>query len=418
MNEPSIIIQELQSLGLWRGKVVIEPLAGGITNQNFLVEDETGRYVARICKELPLLGIDRRNEAACQETASRLGIAPALIHRDEGLLVSRYVAGQTLTSASLHDLAMIREIGRTLRRLHDGRDVVTGLVLYFCPFQTIRTYAQTAVALKARLPDDVDNLLDDTPPARESDRPVPARALPQRSAAGQYDHERGTTLAGRLGIRRHGPPPLRPCQRLGQRRLQRRPGGRPCWNPTRARSTAELDLIRVFKAASLLREALWAVIQTATSELDFDYHGYAASSFRGIPACKEHDQLTRPGGRHLLEGLQIRDQVGEVAASRAPRPGRWASARRRCACVLDVVLGIRTASRRRPRSRGLGGLALDDPGEDPAVGQGDDDRLVARGDPGRGVEDRRDQLVARVLGPDARELGADRAALPCPRRGT
>ena len=161
MNEPSIIIQELQSLGLWRGEVVIEPLAGGITNQNFLVEDETGRYVARICKELPLLGIDRRNEAACQETASRLGIAPALIHREEGLLVSRYVAGQTLTSASLHDLAMIRDVGRTLRRLHDGRDVVTGLVLYFCPFQTIRTYAQTAVALKARLPDDAHNLLDD-----------------------------------------------------------------------------------------------------------------------------------------------------------------------------------------------------------------------------------------------------------------
>ena len=137
MNERSII-QELQSLGLWRGKVLIEPLAGGITNQNFLVEDETGLYVARICKELPLLGI----------------------HRDEGLLISRYVAGQTMTSASLHDLATIRDVGRTLRRLHDGQDVVTGLVLYFCPFQTIRTYAQTAVSLKAELPDDVDNLLE------------------------------------------------------------------------------------------------------------------------------------------------------------------------------------------------------------------------------------------------------------------
>src|SRR5437868_9670128 len=99
MNKRSILIQELQSLSLWRGKVLIEPLAGGITNQNFLVEDETGRYVARICKELPLLGIDRRNEAACQETAARSGIAPALIHRDEGLLISRYISGQTLTSA-------------------------------------------------------------------------------------------------------------------------------------------------------------------------------------------------------------------------------------------------------------------------------------------------------------------------------
>ena len=107
MNERSIVIQELQSLGLWRGKVHIEPLAGGITNQNFLVEDETGRYVARICKELPLLGIDRRNEAACQETACAIGHRTRVIHREEGLLVSHHVSGRTLTSADLHDLAMI-----------------------------------------------------------------------------------------------------------------------------------------------------------------------------------------------------------------------------------------------------------------------------------------------------------------------
>ena len=43
--------------------------------------------------------------------------------------------------------------------------------------------------------------------------------------------------------------------------------------------THELDLIRVFKAASLLREALWAVIQTAISELDFDYRAYASRHF-------------------------------------------------------------------------------------------------------------------------------------------
>jgi hypothetical protein len=41
----------------------------------------------------------------------------------------------------------------------------------------------------------------------------------------------------------------------------------------------ELDLLRVFKSASLLREALWAVIQTKTSELAFDYHGYGARHF-------------------------------------------------------------------------------------------------------------------------------------------
>src|SRR3954454_21541878 len=49
----------------------------------------------------------------------------------------------------------------------------------------------------------------------------------------------------------------------------------------------ELDLIRIFKAASLLREALWAVIQTATSELDFDYQGYAARHFEAYRATQK-----------------------------------------------------------------------------------------------------------------------------------
>jgi thiamine kinase-like enzyme len=279
MNERSIIIQELQSLGTWRGKVLIEPLAGGITNQNFLVEDETGRYVARICKELPLLGIDRRNEAACLETAARLGIAPALVHRDEGLLISRYVASQTLTPASLHDLAMIRAIGKTLRKLHDGRDVVTGLVLYFCPFQTIRTYAQTAVALNARLSDDVDDLLDDA-------RLLADRIGPFQPVLCHNDllPANMITSAGRLW--------LVDWEYAGM--------GHPLFDLASVSANAglsddeeasllesyrgevdprELDLIRVFKAASLLREALWAVIQTAISDLAFDYRGYADRHF-------------------------------------------------------------------------------------------------------------------------------------------
>ena len=41
----------------------------------------------------------------------------------------------------------------------------------------------------------------------------------------------------------------------------------------------DLEELRVFKAASALREALWAIIQTVSSELDFDYHAYAERNF-------------------------------------------------------------------------------------------------------------------------------------------
>ena len=38
---------------------------------------------------------------------------------------------------------------------------MTGEVLYFCAFQTVRTYAQTAARLKASLPSDIDRILED-----------------------------------------------------------------------------------------------------------------------------------------------------------------------------------------------------------------------------------------------------------------
>jgi thiamine kinase-like enzyme len=37
--------------------------------------------------------------------------------------------------------------------------------------------------------------------------------------------------------------------------------------------------LRVLKAMSLLREALWSVIQTVASDIDFDYHAYADDNF-------------------------------------------------------------------------------------------------------------------------------------------
>ncbi len=152
MSHKRDLLDVLEGRGLCQGPVSVEPLPGGITNQNYRVEIEGGFLVARVCRELPLLGIDRRNEAICQGVAAGLGLAPELVHQEQGLLVSRYVPGRTLTAVELEDSRLIGQVGAALRRLHDGWDAVTGQVLYFCPFQTIRTYAQSAVDLGAKLP--------------------------------------------------------------------------------------------------------------------------------------------------------------------------------------------------------------------------------------------------------------------------
>jgi thiamine kinase-like enzyme len=279
MDEPSNPVQRLQSLGLWHGQVSIRPLAGGITNQNFLVQDETGRYVARICQELPLLGIDRRNEVACQEAAARLGLGPELVFREDGLLISRYLPGRTLTADDLRDPRMISQVGMLLRRLHEAWSTIGGHVLYFCPFQTIRTYAHAATTLQARLPADLADLLDD---ARE----LAGRVGPFRPVLCHNDLLPTNLIAG--------------DDRLWLVDWEYAGMGHPLFDLASASANAgfteegdafllrayrgevrprEFEELRVFKAASALREALWALIQTVTSELAFDYHAYADRNF-------------------------------------------------------------------------------------------------------------------------------------------
>ncbi len=143
------LIERLRKLGLVRGPFSIERIPGGLSNHNFAVRTGGQSYFARICQELPLLGIDRRNEIVCHQAASLRGLAPEIIHHERGLLVTRFVEGRTLDPLAIREPAMLPRLAALLGHLHEGWDPLTGEVLYFCAFQTVRTYARTAARLKA-----------------------------------------------------------------------------------------------------------------------------------------------------------------------------------------------------------------------------------------------------------------------------
>ena len=48
----------------------------------------------------------------------------------------------------------------------------------------------------------------------------------------------------------------------------------------------DLAELRIFKTVSLLREALWAVIQSMASDIDFDYGGYARANFEAYRTAR------------------------------------------------------------------------------------------------------------------------------------
>jgi thiamine kinase-like enzyme len=283
------LIARLAALGLWREDATIHPLAGGITNRNYAIRcGAAPAYVARLCEPQPLLGIDRRNEVVCEQAAGAWGLAPELIHHEDGLLVARFVEGKTLSAADLADPSVLDRVAALFRRLHGAWDTLTGEVLYFCPFQTVRTYAQTAARLGGEMPGDMAAILEDT-------RGLSRRIAPFRPVLCHNDLLPSNLIDGgrRLwlvdweyaGI---GHPlfDLASVSANAALNEELEVALLSTYRATERVDPRELAELRVFRAVSLLREALWAVIQSVASDIDFDYDRYARENFEAYRAAR------------------------------------------------------------------------------------------------------------------------------------
>ena len=52
----------IQSIPIWNNEISIKTLDGGITNENFLVEEHNKKYVVRLGNDIPEHLISRSNE--------------------------------------------------------------------------------------------------------------------------------------------------------------------------------------------------------------------------------------------------------------------------------------------------------------------------------------------------------------------
>lgn len=289
MEVNRVHIQRLQNLDIWPGSTAVERLSGGITNHNFLVRSAGKTYVARLSVERELLGIDRRNEVVCQRAAHALGVAAGVVHHEHGVLVSEYLEARTLTPEEVRAPAFVPRLAEVFRALHDGWNGLTGEMLSFSCFQTVRTYARTARELNAGLPTDIEALLDDS--ARLARRLAPfvpvlchndllaANVLDDGERVWLVDWEyagMGRPLFDLAGVSAN----CRFPESLDRQLLS-------AYRRTNEADPRDLLELGILKAMSLFREALWSVIQTIASDIDFDYSQYAEDNFRAYRKARE-----------------------------------------------------------------------------------------------------------------------------------
>ena len=131
-------------LTCWSGPVTPEPLTGGITNVNFVVEDRGRRYFVRIGEDIPVHGVLRFNELAAARAAAAAGLSPPVVHAEPGAIVTDFIEGKTYAPEDVRAAANLPRIVELIRRCHHEMPKhLRGPALIFWVFHVIRDYAGT-----------------------------------------------------------------------------------------------------------------------------------------------------------------------------------------------------------------------------------------------------------------------------------
>lgn len=136
---------QIKSLPCWTGSPTGEPLQGGLSNEIWKVTDGAGVHVVRLGRDYPFHHVNRAREAMISRAAHAAGFGPAVLYTAPGVMVTAFVTAKTLQAADL--CADPARIGRLLRAFHTDMPAhIRGEATLFWVFHVIRDYARTLIA--------------------------------------------------------------------------------------------------------------------------------------------------------------------------------------------------------------------------------------------------------------------------------
>ncbi len=273
-------ISRAAGLTCWRGVVEPRPLAGGITNTNFVVTDRGERFVVRIGEDIPVHGVMRFNELAAARAAHAAGLSPEVVHAEPGAFVMRFVEGRTFAAEDVRRPENLARIVELVRRCH--REMprhYRGPALVFWVFHVLRDYAHTLEAGASRMAPELPRLMAVAERLEAAVGPVEIVFGHNDLLAANFidDGDRlwlidwdyagfNSPLFDLANLASNNE--LTPDQEAA---LLQAYFGRPAGDRLRRGYAA-------MKCASLLREAMWSMVSEIHATLDFDFVAYTTEN--------------------------------------------------------------------------------------------------------------------------------------------
>jgi len=253
------------------------PLSGGITNHNFKVEVNGETFVLRMGgAQTGLLGIDRRVEHEASLRAAEVGLGPEVAGflEEEGWLVTRFIDGRPIPPDEMRLPAAIRRVAAALRRFHDAEPIAGSFDAHI----VVEEYCREAEAHGVAIPDAYGA-------AHAMSERIRRVRGPQQAVPCHNDLLNANFLddgairivdweyAG-MGDRFFDLANLSVNHEFGAAEDEVLLDA--YFDDA---SQEHLASLAMMKFMSDFREAMWGVLQSGISELDFDFNGYAAKHF-------------------------------------------------------------------------------------------------------------------------------------------
>ena len=264
----------IKSIPIWKSNISINTLDGGMTNQNFLIEENNKKYVVRLGNDIPEHLISRSNELIVSKAASAAGISPAVIYHDEGLLILEYIESKTLSTEDIKK--NIKKIIPILKKIHyEIPKNLYGQSLIFWVFHVINNYAKFLKDKESRHTKILKNLLLQSNVLEKISSPyeivfghndlLPANFLDDGTRLWVIDWEYAgfnSPLFDLGGLASNNDFSLNEEIFLIENYFEQK-------------INDELLLkYNALKCSSLLRETMWSMVSEITSKINFDYKNY------------------------------------------------------------------------------------------------------------------------------------------------
>jgi thiamine kinase-like enzyme len=275
------------TLPFWGGRVSPVPLAGGLTNNNFVVDDGGRRYVVRVGGDIRAHNIVRTSEAAASRAAHAAGVSPRVHYADSTALVIDFVDGRTLTPEDVRAPENRARLIDLIKRAH--REIpkhFLGPAPLFWVFQVVRHYDRvlhefrsphvTMLPALARMAERLERAVGPIDIVFGHNDMLAANLLDDGQRLWLVDWEYAgfnSPLFDLGGLASNSEASREIAEHMMELYFER-----PIDHGLRRRMAA-------MTAASLLRETLWSMVCEETSAIGFDYRAYTSENLRRFNAA-------------------------------------------------------------------------------------------------------------------------------------